>query len=115
MRQGAGEHDFRRYSRRPACAECGAYFSGDRWKAVERVGWGVIPERHPSLCGACDRRFVTDVRQAWPARAGIKSRARSCPSRRLAAPGSPASAGEAAGPGYQRLALAVRLLAKDTK
>ncbi|MFC9624878.1 hypothetical protein ACFTXM_34585 [Streptomyces sp. NPDC056930] len=52
--------------RRPVCTDCGATFTDERWKAIERVGWGVSQESRPSLCGDCDQRFVTDIHQAWP-------------------------------------------------
>jgi hypothetical protein len=66
VRREAEQQDFQRSPRRPACTECGASFSDERWKATERVGWGASPEPRPSLCGDCDRRFVTDLQQAWP-------------------------------------------------
>lgn len=54
-------------ARRPVCAGCGAKFTDERWRAIERVGRGCAsPEPRPSLCGDCDRRFVTDVQEAWP-------------------------------------------------
>ncbi|GHH55729.1 replication-relaxation family protein [Streptomyces candidus] len=55
-----------RYARRPRCAECRATFTDERWQAVERTGWDALrPEARPTLCGDCDRRYVTDVRDAW--------------------------------------------------
>ncbi|WP_434600163.1 replication-relaxation family protein [Streptomyces sp. A5-4] len=65
VRGEVGQHDFKRNARRPVCPECGAAFTDERWKATERVGWGVTPEPNPSLCGDCDRRYVTDVREVW--------------------------------------------------
>ncbi|MFG2987309.1 hypothetical protein ACGFYQ_39765 [Streptomyces sp. NPDC048258] len=47
------------------CTDCGAKFTDERWKAIERVGWGAPQEPRPSLCEDCDQRFVTDV-QALP-------------------------------------------------
>ncbi|MFI2511570.1 hypothetical protein [Streptomyces sp. NPDC018972] len=64
-----GQHDFRRNTRRSVCTECGADFTDERWKAVERIGWGTAQERRPSLCGDCDQRHETDWEQAWP---GVK-------------------------------------------
>lgn len=55
-----------REARRPVRTGCGARFTDERWKAIERVGWGVPSGPRPSLCGDCDQRLVTDVRQAWP-------------------------------------------------
>lgn len=95
------QQSFQRSPHCPVCTECGASFTDERWKAAERVGWGASPEPHPSLCGDCDRRSVTDLQQAWPDDPCMKSRAMPCPSRRPAEPGSPASAGDATGPGCQ--------------
>ncbi|MDX2629781.1 replication-relaxation family protein [Streptomyces scabiei] len=66
VRRGAEQQSFQRSPHRPVCTECGASFTDERWKATERVGWGASPEPRPSLCGDCDRRFVTDLQQAWP-------------------------------------------------
>ncbi|MFI6063153.1 replication-relaxation family protein [Streptomyces sp. NPDC051286] len=65
VRRGAEQQSFQRLPHRPVCTECGATFTDERWKATERVGWGVSPEPNPTLCGDCDRRFVTDLQQAW--------------------------------------------------
>ncbi|MFG2979462.1 replication-relaxation family protein [Streptomyces sp. NPDC048331] len=62
---GAERDGFQRAARRPVCTDCGATFTDERWKATERVGWGVPPEPRPSLCGDCDWRFVTDVQEPW--------------------------------------------------
>ncbi|GGV51099.1 hypothetical protein GCM10010245_80370 [Streptomyces spectabilis] len=67
---GAGRHDFRRNTRRPVCTECGADFTDERWRAVERVGWDASPGLRPTLCGDCDRRYETDGKQAWPGEPG---------------------------------------------
>ncbi|MFJ6811496.1 hypothetical protein ACIQRK_36815 [Streptomyces anulatus] len=62
-----GERDFWRYPNRPVCAECRTPFTDDRWKAVNRTGWGPVRmEPRPTLCGDCDQQYVTDIRQAWP-------------------------------------------------
>ncbi|MFF0451665.1 replication-relaxation family protein [Streptomyces sp. NPDC004609] len=53
-----------REARRPACTDCGATFTDERWKAIEHVGRGASPEPRPSLCEDCDRRYVIDVQQA---------------------------------------------------
>ncbi|MEU0671999.1 hypothetical protein ABZ330_03780 [Streptomyces sp. NPDC006172] len=67
VRRGAEQQGFQRSPHRPVCTECGAAFTDERWKATERrVGWGAFSEPRPSLCGDCDRRFVTDLQQAWP-------------------------------------------------
>ncbi|MER6501867.1 replication-relaxation family protein [Streptomyces sp. NPDC001455] len=66
VRDGAPEQGFRRYARRPVCTECGAGFTDERWRAVERVGWGASQEPRLSLCEDCDRQAVTDIQQAWP-------------------------------------------------
>ncbi|MEU3901919.1 replication-relaxation family protein [Streptomyces sp. NPDC045251] len=57
---------FLRFARRPCCTECRTAFTDERWQAVERTGWDALPpEAHPTLCGECDQRYVTDVQQAW--------------------------------------------------
>ncbi|MET9656760.1 hypothetical protein [Streptomyces sp. NPDC006510] len=61
-----GQHDFRRNTRRPVCAQCGADFTDERWRATERVGWGMAQDPRLSLCGDCDQRHETDWEQAWP-------------------------------------------------
>ncbi|MFJ3513118.1 replication-relaxation family protein [Streptomyces luteogriseus] len=66
VRRGAEQQSFQRSPHRPVCTECGASFTDERWKATERAGWGASPEPRPSLCGDCDRRFVTELQQAWP-------------------------------------------------
>ncbi|MFD3875876.1 replication-relaxation family protein [Streptomyces sp. NPDC058623] len=96
-------HDFQRYPHRPVCTECGAQFTDERWKAVERTGWSVLPqEANPTLCEDCDQRYEARIRQAWPdwprprrrrrsSSSRSRSRSRPCRSRRPA-DGSPASA-----------------------
>ncbi|MFJ3439363.1 replication-relaxation family protein [Streptomyces cyaneofuscatus] len=60
-------HEFMRFPRRPHCTECKAAFTDERWKAVERVGWGTGPtEARPTLCGDCDQRQEVDWEEAWP-------------------------------------------------
>ncbi len=66
MRREAEQQSFQRSPHRPVCTECGSSFTDERWKTTERVGWGASPEPNPTLCGDCDRRFVTDLQQAWP-------------------------------------------------
>ncbi|WP_248511479.1 hypothetical protein [Streptomyces sp. D2-8] len=66
VHRGAEQPTFQREARRPVCTECGVEFTDERWKAIERAGWGVPQEPRPSLCGDCDRRYDTDVQQAWP-------------------------------------------------
>jgi hypothetical protein len=56
-----------REARRPVCTNCGAEFTDERWRAVERAGWGTTQEPRPTLCGDCDRQADTDVQQAWAA------------------------------------------------
>lgn len=65
VRRGAEQQSFQRSPHRPVCTECGATFTDERWKATERVGWGAAAEPNPTLCEDCDRRFVTDLQQAW--------------------------------------------------
>ncbi|MCZ0210724.1 replication-relaxation family protein [Streptomyces sp. UMAF16] len=61
----AKQTDFLRYPRRPRCTECKAAFTNERWKAVERIGWGVLlPEPRPTLCGACDQREREGIEQS---------------------------------------------------
>jgi hypothetical protein len=62
---GAWPH-YQRYPRRPACTGCGAEFTDERWRAVERVGWGTTQEPRPALCGDCDREAEVGLEQAWP-------------------------------------------------
>ncbi|GGS23891.1 hypothetical protein GCM10010284_66200 [Streptomyces rubiginosohelvolus] len=58
--------EFMRFPRRPRCTECKAAFTDERWKAVERTGWGpVCMEARPTLCGDCDLQFESDLDQAW--------------------------------------------------
>ncbi|MFC9035298.1 hypothetical protein [Streptomyces arboris] len=55
-----------RFPRRPRCTECKAAFTDERWKAVERTGWGLVRmEARPTLCGNCDLQFESDLDQAW--------------------------------------------------
>jgi transposase-like protein len=63
----AKQTDFLRFSRRPRCTECKAAFTDERWKAVNRTGWGPVPmEARPTLCGDCDQRQEIDWEEAWP-------------------------------------------------
>lgn len=73
----------------------------ERWKAIERVGWGASPDPRPSLCEDCDRRFVTDA-PSLACRAQA-STAESGPARarRPVEAGSPASVDDATGPDCQ--------------
>ncbi|MFD4239627.1 hypothetical protein [Streptomyces sp. NPDC058542] len=65
--QAQGEHDFWRYPNRPVCVECRTPFTDDRWKAVNRTGWGPVRmEPRPTLCGDCDQQYVTGIQQAGP-------------------------------------------------
>ncbi|MFJ5657165.1 replication-relaxation family protein [Streptomyces microflavus] len=58
--------EFMRFPRRPRCTECKAAFTDERWKAVERTGWGPVRmEARPTLCGDCDLQFESDLDQAW--------------------------------------------------
>ncbi|WP_373685976.1 hypothetical protein [Streptomyces lunaelactis] len=41
---------------RPACADCGAKFTDQRWDAVHRTDWGAPQDTHPKLCGDCKQR-----------------------------------------------------------
>ncbi|MFD3778170.1 replication-relaxation family protein [Streptomyces sp. NPDC058612] len=64
--RGAEQYEFRRYTHRPVCSECGAQFTDERWKAVERVGWGILrQEANPTLCEDCDQRYEACIRDAW--------------------------------------------------
>ncbi|MFF5475451.1 replication-relaxation family protein [Streptomyces achromogenes] len=71
----AKQTEFLRYPRRPRCTECKAAFTNERWKAVNRTGWGPVPmEARPTLCGDCDQREREGLRQAqielgWTGRA----------------------------------------------
>ncbi|WP_078594741.1 replication-relaxation family protein [Streptomyces sp. NRRL S-920] len=63
----AQQTDFLRFPRRPRCTECKAAFTDERWKAVERIGWGTVPmQARPTLCGDCDQRQEIDWEEAWP-------------------------------------------------
>ncbi|POG43250.1 hypothetical protein BV881_32940 [Streptomyces sp. ZL-24] len=58
--------EFMRFPRRPHCTECKAAFTDERWKAVERTGWGPVRmEPRPTLCGNCDLQFESDLDRAW--------------------------------------------------
>ncbi|MEU3226757.1 replication-relaxation family protein [Streptomyces sp. NPDC006976] len=60
-------HDeFMRFPRRPRCTECKAAFTDERWKAVNRTGWGPVPmEARPRLCGDCDQQYEADLDRTW--------------------------------------------------
>ncbi|MFF4427443.1 hypothetical protein ACFY04_43225 [Streptomyces sp. NPDC001549] len=49
VQRGVGRYDFQRETRRPVCSECGAQFTDERWKAIERGGWGAPPRAQPVL------------------------------------------------------------------
>ncbi|MCT6781468.1 hypothetical protein LXH09_33030 [Streptomyces sp. CS7] len=59
--------EFMRFPHRPRCTECKAAFTDERWKAVERTGWGgpFRMEARSTLCGDCDLQFESDLDQAW--------------------------------------------------
>ncbi|MGY4966646.1 replication-relaxation family protein [Streptomyces sp. 900105245] len=61
----AAANDFWPAPQRPACTECGAAFTDERWKATKPVGWGSSPAKHPTLCGDCDQRYEADSDRAW--------------------------------------------------
>ncbi|MFH9672136.1 hypothetical protein ACH4L5_07610 [Streptomyces sp. NPDC017405] len=48
---GAWRRQFQRYACRLVRIDCGAAFTGGRWRAVERVGWGTARESRPALRG----------------------------------------------------------------
>ncbi|MFJ2630014.1 hypothetical protein ACIO6T_43545 [Streptomyces sp. NPDC087532] len=50
-----------REAARPACADCGAKFTDDRWRAV---GYSHRPESHKHLCEDCQSRAVAAKKQA---------------------------------------------------
>lgn len=50
-----------REARRPTCADCGAKFTDDRWRAV---GYTHRPESHKHLCEDCQSRAVAAEHQA---------------------------------------------------
>ncbi|WLQ45124.1 replication-relaxation family protein [Streptomyces laculatispora] len=68
-RQAAREEERRREeeraaereARRPTCADCGAKFTDDRWRAV---GYTHRPESHTNLCEDCQSRAVAAEQQA---------------------------------------------------
>ncbi|APY84540.1 hypothetical protein DCW30_02845 [Streptomyces alfalfae] len=65
MRGEAGPDDFWPTPQRPVGTECGAAFTGKRWKATKLVGWSRSPAKLPSLCGDCDQRFEADLDLSW--------------------------------------------------
>jgi hypothetical protein len=92
LRRIAAQHKAEREARCPVCAGCGTRFTNERWKAIKPAGWGGPRDTHPHLCDDCKQRAITTERQAEQMDPSTKSTTRTCPSRRLAAPGSPASA-----------------------
>lgn len=52
-----------REARRPVCADCGARFTDERWKASIAVDWG-RRDSHPHLCDDCKARALEAERQA---------------------------------------------------
>ncbi|MFF3315870.1 hypothetical protein ACFYV5_10205 [Streptomyces sp. NPDC003035] len=101
-----------REARRPVCTECGAAFTDERWKATERVGW--LPQSPTRLCartatGASSPTFSKPGRTST----GMNSRARPCPGRRRAEPGSPASAGETTAPRLSAAAARLKRMDRD--
>ncbi|MGW8065978.1 replication-relaxation family protein [Streptomyces ziwulingensis] len=62
----AKQTDFLRYPHRPRCTECKAAFTNERWKAVNRPGWGPVPmEARPKLCGDCDRKEEEGIARSF--------------------------------------------------
>ncbi|AYC44146.1 hypothetical protein [Streptomyces griseorubiginosus] len=53
-----------RAAQRPACADCGAKFTDDRWKTSVAVDWGG-GDSHPHLCDDCKRVFYALLRCFW--------------------------------------------------
>ncbi|WP_260334609.1 replication-relaxation family protein [Streptomyces beigongshangae] len=80
----AQRRQFMRYVRRPRCTECKAAFTDERWQAVERTGWGTVQEPRPTLCGDCDRRYVTGLEQAWPNEARHQQQDQAVPGQKAA-------------------------------
>lgn len=39
-------------------------FTDERWKAIDRTGWGAPRDTHPHLCDACKRLARAAERQA---------------------------------------------------
>ncbi|MFD6247663.1 hypothetical protein [Streptomyces roseolus] len=64
LRRIAAQHKAEREARRPVCADCGARFTDERWKAVEPAGWSATRESHPHLCGDCKQRVHAAEREA---------------------------------------------------
>ncbi|MFD5028810.1 hypothetical protein ACFWM0_00020 [Streptomyces sp. NPDC058405] len=52
-----------REARRPACADCGAKFTDDRWKAAEAYP-KPRPRWHPALCDPCEKQTLAADQQA---------------------------------------------------
>ncbi|MGW2560953.1 hypothetical protein ACWCXB_17250 [Streptomyces sp. NPDC001514] len=52
-----------REASRPVCADCGAKFTDQRWKAIHPTGWDAPKDIHPYLCEDCKYQAVTAVRQ----------------------------------------------------
>ncbi|MFF0198870.1 hypothetical protein ACFYT5_38815 [Streptomyces anulatus] len=54
------------FTSRPRCTECKAAFTDERWQAVERTGWGPLPqERHPTLCETCAQEYDDSIKNDW--------------------------------------------------
>ncbi|MEV7282703.1 replication-relaxation family protein [Streptomyces sp. NPDC093111] len=62
----AQQTEFLRFPHRPRCTECKAAFTNERWKAVNRPGWGPVPmEARPKLCGDCDRKEEEGIARSF--------------------------------------------------
>ncbi len=94
LRRTAAQHKAEREARRPVCASCGTRFTDARWKAIEPTGWGT-PARPTRTC-ATTASSAPSPPSVKPNRPGPSTRSTTgpCPSRRPAAPGSPASAAD---------------------
>ncbi|MEV5620530.1 replication-relaxation family protein [Streptomyces bacillaris] len=60
VRRAAREQDAKkaaeREARRPACADCGAKFTDERWEQTKTTDWGTATDSHPQLCDDCKQQ-----------------------------------------------------------
>ncbi|MFE2601645.1 hypothetical protein ACFXCZ_35115 [Streptomyces sp. NPDC059396] len=64
QRRRAEQEAAGREARRPVCADCGAQFTDERWKAAEPGHWGTPRDTRPQLCDACKQQAIEAQRHA---------------------------------------------------
>jgi hypothetical protein len=53
-----------REARRPVCADRGAKFTDERWKAAQATDWGTPKDSHPHLCDGCKYQAVAATQES---------------------------------------------------